>query len=84
MSHRRKAMERRKLKKLHDETWNSVFAGAYWNDRKQRYVRFYTCRTPGYTKYLRRLSNRRVRHSLDVPMRGSGYRKHYDYWWELY
>lgn len=35
-------------------------------------------------KYYKRLSNRIVRRNNDIPAKGNGYRKCFDYWWTLY
>lgn len=84
MSHRRKREENHRLKKLYEETKNGYGRGAWYSDKKQRYVRYYAYSTTGLTKQLRRTSNKKVRNSDDVPMRGSGYKKCYDYWWILF
>ena len=34
-------------------------------------------------QYLKKLSSRRVRHSTYLPSKGNGYRRVFDYWWEL-
>lgn len=83
MGYRRAKERNRRLKKLYDETKNSYGAGAYYSSDKKRYIKYHACRTPGYTKYLRRLSNRRVRKS-DISINGSSYKRLYDYWWELF
>lgn len=82
MNHKSKREEKHRLKHLYEETSNSVCGGAYYSDKKQRYVRYWSCRTPGYTKYLRRISNRRVRHCKEL-MQGGQYKKLYAYWWEV-
>ncbi len=49
-------------------------------NQKSYYKRFYRRRA---SKYLKRISNRKVRHYKgDIPY-GSFYHKLYDYWWEL-
>lgn len=83
MGYRRAKERNRRLKKLYDETKNGYGAGAYYNEKKKRYIKCPSSNTPGYTKSLRKISNRRVRKS-DIPLKGCSYKKLYDYWWELY
>lgn len=74
---------KKRLLKLYNETKNSYGAGAWFDEKAGCYRRYSACRTPGYTKYLRRLSNRKVRKSKDVHRHGD-YKKLYDYWWTLF
>lgn len=83
MSYRRSKEDKHRLKKLYDKTKNSYGAGAWYNEKKERYIRFYSSNTPGYTKYLRRIANRKVRRAK-IPLKYSQYKKLYDYWWTLY
>ena len=40
---------------------------------------------PGYSGYLKKQSSRIIRrHKMELPTRGCGYRKYFDYWWELW
>lgn len=81
--YRRSKENRRRLKKLYESTKNSYGAGAWFSDRKQRYIRYAPSNTPGYTKYLRRISNRKVRHRKELLNHGA-YKKAFDYWWTLF
>lgn len=83
MGYRRAKERNRRLKKLYNETKNGFGVGAYYNEKKKRYIKYSPSNTPGYAKSLRRISNRRVRKG-DIPLKGSSYKKMYDYWWELY
>lgn len=83
MSYRRAKERNRRLKKLYEETKNSYGAGAYYNEEKNRYVKCSSCNNPGYSKSLRKISNRKVRRN-DIPLKGCSYKKVFDYWWELY
>lgn len=80
MSHRRKMEEKRKLKRLYKKTQYSSRAGAYYDEDKKRYMRWYT---PRIGKYYRRISNKRVRRTKYL-VNGNTYKKYFDYWWELY
>lgn len=82
MAYARSKEDQRRIRKLYNETRNRWTAGAWYDERKHRYVRFYSCRTPGYTKWLRRQSNKRLRRSPNI-YKGKQYKKLFDYWWEL-
>lgn len=83
MSYHRAKERNRRLKKLYNETKNTYRAGAYYNEDKKRYIKYRPSNTPGHAKYLRKMSNRRVRRNVAIP-KGSTYKKLFDYWWELY
>ena len=83
MGYKRNKQEHRRLKKLYEKTKHSYGAGAWYDDDKERYIRYSPSNTPGYTKYLRLMSNRKVRHSKELLNYGS-YKKAYDYWWILF
>ena len=76
MSHRRKMGDIKKAK----QTFARAGHRAIWyNEEKRRWIRFYKSKR---AKYLRNLSNRKVRRTKDIPNGGS-YRRTFDYWWEL-
>lgn len=83
MGYRRATERNHRLKKLYNETKNTFGSGVYYDDKKQRYIKYSLRNSHGYTKYLRKVSNRRVRKS-DISMNGSSYKRLYDYWWELF
>ena len=80
MSFRRKRDENHRLQKLYEETHKHSYAygGAWYNPRKDRYVRVVGSRRSGYPKWLRRRCNKRIRRTDDIP-NGSAYRKISDY-----
>lgn len=82
MSHKRKREDNRRLKKLYEDTKSSYGAGAYYDDRKKRYVRVYVRRSHTKKDY-KRYSNKRLRQNRSVALRGNKYRRVFDYWWEL-
>ena len=53
MSHRRKARENCRLKRLYKQTQYSSRAGAYYDEEKKRYIRWYA---PRIGKFYRRIS----------------------------
>lgn len=69
MSHRRKMGDIKRLKK----------ARSWYDESKGFWKRIYT---PRIGKYLRKLSNRKVRRTKYIP-NGSSYKRNFDYWWEL-
>lgn len=78
MSHRRKMQERHKLKHLFKQTKNSLI-GAYYDEDKKRYIRWYS---PRIGKFYRKISNKRVRKTKYLP-NGNSYKKNYDYEWNI-
>lgn len=71
----------RKYKKLYDETKNSYGAGAYYDEKHKRYIK-YSC--GGIKKkYLKRLSSKKAR-KYPNALKNCGYKKTFDYRWELY
>lgn len=84
MSYRRSRERNRRLRKLYRKTRFSYGRGAWFDNDKNRIIRYYPSTSTGYTKYLRRLANRRVRRTKDLPRKGNYYKKLYDYWWELF
>lgn len=84
MSHKRKQDEKRKLKHLYDQTRHSVISGAYYDNKKQRYIRHSPSRRgSGYPKFLRKISNKVLRRKDDAYQYG-GYKKLFDYKWRLW
>lgn len=80
MSYRRKIGDKHRLQKTYRATRNSCLVGVYYDRRKGRLMRFYQSRM---AKYLRRCGNKRVRNA-EITLQHGGYRKIYDYWWELW
>jgi hypothetical protein len=80
----RQAQERKKhLIKTYKKTKNNYGAGVWFDDHKGFYIKYTPSNTPGYTKALRRLSNRKVRKAKEF-YNHSSYKKLYDYWWTLF
>ena len=81
MSYRRKQEENHRLKKLYDKTKCSYGAGAYYDERKDRFIR-YSCHNKWTKTYCRRITRRRLKNKCD-HYSGCLYKKFYDYWWEI-
>lgn len=83
MGYRRSKQRQRRLKKLYEDTKNSCRAGAWYDDDKERYIRYSPSNTPGYTKSLRRITNKKIRKNGDLLNHGL-YKRIHDYWWTLF
>ena len=85
MCYRRKQEEKRRLKLLFEKTKHNVGGGAYFDEGKQRIVK-YSLSNRGHgkslTKFLKNESNRKIRRLHERLDRGS-YKKIFDYWYEL-
>lgn len=57
--------------------------GSYAEENSEDFVRYKRVYNPRRAKFLRRIANKKVRKSKNVPRRG-GYKKVYDYVWELW
>lgn len=73
----RKRIDKKKLEKLDKYSWWAV----YFDDKKGFYKRYYLS---GRKKFIRKCSNKKVRKSVGFSLKGAGYRKCYDFWWELF
>ena len=73
----RKKITQSKLKKLNQCTWWVT----YYNENEGYYERCYVSGRKRYAKYC---SKRKVRHRNDFALKGNGYRKVYDYWWDVF
>ncbi|MCI6366999.1 MAG: hypothetical protein MR911_10970 [Spirochaetia bacterium] len=80
MNYKSKQEEKRRLQKLYNKTKTSFGAGAYFDNKKNRIIRYYIY--PEGKKFLKRLSRRTVRRNKE-KLNGSLYKRLYDYWYEL-
>ena len=83
MAYKQASNRRKKLARTYAETKNSYGSGVWFDEDKNRYIKYTASNTPGYTKLLRRISNKKVRKAVDIG-NYSAYRKCFDYWWELF
>ena len=81
MSYHRKQQDKHKLKHLYNETWHSYGAGAYYDERKNRYIK-YSCHNKWTRTHCRRMTRRRLK-NVDYSCPNGYYKKMYDYWWEI-
>ena len=83
MAYKQAKNRRKKLEKTWEETKNCCGSGVWFDEEKNRFIKYTASNTPGYAKLLRRMSNKKVRKTEDVGNHGV-YRKSYDYKWELF
>ena len=81
MSYRRKQEENRRLNKLYNKTKNGYGAGAYYDDRKDRLIR-YSCHDKNWKARCRRTTRRRLK-KMEFHCSGCTYKKFYEYWWQI-
>ena len=62
---------------------HSTGSGVWYDNTRGFYYKYAASNTPGYAKMLRRISNKKVRKSVDIGSHGT-YRKSYDYKWALF
>lgn len=83
MAYKQAQKRKKRLLKTYKKTKNSCYGGVWFDERKGYYRKFSCSNTPGYTKLLRRLSNKRVRRTKYLG-NFSSYKKIYDYKWTLF
>lgn len=81
MSHRRKKEDNRRLRKLYDKTKNAYGAGAWYDEKKDRFIK-YSCHNKWTRTHCRRITRRKLNKCFD-QYQYNDYRKIYDYWWEV-
>ena len=81
MSYKRSKDEKEHLKKLYEETKYWYGAGAYYNERTNRYKK-YSCHNEWTKTYCRRITRRKL-NKIDNNYHHCSYKKIYDYWWEV-
>ena len=79
----RKRFEKRKIKKLVDGPGKKYCCGAYYDEKKKRYYRYYVgC------KSLKKALNKKVRHCLknneELTLHGNQHKKMFEYWWTIF
>ncbi len=93
MSWRAKSIEKKRLRKLYNQTWHSYGAGAFYSDKRGMLCRSYdySHSHPNKKKWLRRHSNRKLRRGElkywdeDIlVLQRNGHKKQFDLWWELW
>lgn len=87
MAYKQAQNRRKKLMKTYSQIKGMrkhLHPGGVWYDEERGFFYKYTAsNTPGYTKLLRKQSNKKIRQSTDNLSHGD-YRKLYDYKWILF
>jgi hypothetical protein len=82
MSHQRKSEDKRRLKRLYEETKNGYGAGAWYNDKKDRLIK-YSCHSTWLKRYCSKITRTRMKTIFENPREKCNYKKYFDYWWIL-
>lgn len=83
MSYKRKQEDKRRLETLYSKTRNKCSGGAYFDKQKGRIVKYSLSDGSDYKRYLKNLSNRKIRKS-NIKLDNGDYKKLFDYWWILF
>lgn len=78
----RKRVENHRLKRLYSETKYSYGAGAYYDERKKRYIR-YSCNDKALRQIMNRRTRRKLKKNHEDTVQNGQYKKLADYWWTL-
>ncbi|MBO5015054.1 MAG: hypothetical protein J6C92_04500 [Bacteroidaceae bacterium] len=84
MGYKQSQERKRRLVKLYEETKNTYGRGAYYDKRKKRLIRYTVRQNANLPRFYRKRANRAVRRNKAEILNHGGYRKQYDYWWELF
>ena len=83
MSYKRARERNRRLRKVYDATKNGYGAGVWYDETKERYIR-YTCHDKYLKTKCRRATRRRLKNRhFDENLARGDYKKVFDYWWTL-
>ena len=83
MAYKQANNRRKKLIKTYNATKNSYGSGVWFDEERGFFVKCCASNTPGYTKLLKKCSNKKVRKMTDIS-NYSAYKKTYDYKWILF
>lgn len=82
MSHRRKTEDKRRLKRLYEETKHQYGTGVWYSDKKNRFIR-YSCHNAWLKRYCSKITRTRMKNILENSNSKAEYKKIFDYWWIL-
>jgi hypothetical protein len=84
MAYKQAQNRKKRLLKTYRQTKTNYGCGVFFDEDKGRYIRYSPSNTPGYTKFLKKVSNRKIRRArTDIGNHGA-YKRQYDYWWTLF
>ena len=84
------------LHRLYQKTGDSYPSPVAWSQYKKSKYSYYCTDGPadgaylkrlyrgGRSAYLKKYSAKKLRRVIDIPSGKSGYKKNFDFWWELY
>ena len=58
--------------------------GDYVEDNSKEFVRYKRVYREKRSKYLKHVSNKKLRKAKNKPSKGSSYKRYYDFWWQLW
>ena len=83
MSHRRKMQEKQRWKKL-AENHAGWMGGAYYDEDKHRYIRYWASGRTHRTKYWKNQCNRKIRRQKTFEGKGNSYRRQAEFRWQIW
>ena len=83
MAYKQAQNRRKRLLKTYRKTKNGYRGGVWFNEDKGIFIKYSGSNSSGYTKFLRKMSNKKVRKTKDIGNH-SDYKRLYDYYWILY
>ena len=83
MAYNQSRERKRRLLKLYNETKYKYGSGVFYDEDKNRYIRYSPSKKSSVPRWLRKQSNRKYRRHRDI-LNHNLYKKVYDYWWELF
>ena len=83
MSWKRCQNRKHRLIKLYNNTRTSYSSGVYYDKDKNRYIRYSFSKSSKLPRFLKKYSNKKLRHSEDTLNKGK-YKRYFDYWGILF
>lgn len=83
MGYKQAQNRKKRLIKTYNKTKTSYGSGVWYDADRGFYYKYYASNTPGYTKTLKRRSNKKIRRSREL-INHSAYKRVYDYRWILF
>ncbi len=84
MSHKRKMEEKHRLKKLYNASKNHWFAGAWYDEDKDRIIKNKSSNTAWLKRRCSKITRLKAKNIINNSREKSHYKKCFDYQWELH
>ena len=81
MSWQRSQGTKKRYKRLHNETFRHYGSGVWYDEERNRYIRYWQ---PRCAKFVKRKCNRAVRRYNGALTSKGLYRKISEYWWDIW